>query len=69
MSTFSQAILPGLGLTGIVLTGALTTVNATRDQAELETAQAALVAVESQLEEAEATIGELRQARTDLTDA
>ena len=67
MSTFSQAILPGLGLTGIVLTGALTTVNATRDQAELETAQAALVAVESQLEEAEATIGELRQAGADLT--
>lgn len=66
MSTFSQAILPGLGLTGIVLTGALTVMNATRDQAELETAEAALAAVESQLEAAEATLGEMRAAGTEL---
>ena len=60
MSVFSQAILPAIGLTGIVLTGALTVMNATRDQADLETTEAALSAANSQLEQAEATIAELR---------
>lgn len=66
MVTFSQAILPGLGLTGIVLTGALTVMNASRDQAELETTQRALVAVESQLEEAEAAFADVRSEKDQL---
>ena len=68
MATFSQVVLPGIGLTGIVLTGALTVMNASRDQAELEAAEAGLVAVESQLEKAEDTIADLRAEGAELAD-
>lgn len=66
MATFSQAILPGLGLTGLVLTGALTVMNVARDRAELEATEDALVAVEHQLEEAEAAIAGMRSNETEV---
>ena len=62
MPTLSTTLLPGLGVTGLVLTGAIALATMNRDRQELDVAQSAIAVVNEQRDALEARIAELEAA-------
>ena len=62
MPTLSNTLVPGLGVTALVLSGAVALATMNRDRQELETAQSAVEAVRTQRATREARVTELESA-------
>ncbi len=62
MPTLANSLLPGLGVTGLVLSGAVALATMNRDRQELDVAQSAISVVNSERDTLEARIAELETA-------
>ncbi|MEL7151365.1 MAG: c-type cytochrome [Pseudomonadota bacterium] len=65
MPTMSTTLLPGLGVTGLVLAGAVAFATVNRDRQELDVAQSAIDAAHQQRAALEARVNELEAAHVD----